>query len=370
MAKTSKNWEKEMEEEATKETAREKARSGGGGSQNLSIKNRRFTFGGENLGRELECVIIDFTYSKTLYIDKFKEGEKSIPACFALSEDGEDMSPHDNASKPQADACEGCPKNEWGSSGRGRGKACQDRRRLGLIHIDDAGSADDIAEANVVMLNVPPASIKNWSAYIDEVKKTQSRPYFAVVTKMSFDMDADFPTLMFEFVDKVDKDIYDAVKERRAEVRDMLMVPFESPNKADKDEDDEEDDEDGDDRDSKASRGHKRSGKGSKGDKKFGRGSKSSKKGDEDSDDEDEEDEEDDDKPAKKAKSFGKGSKKSSKDKDKDDDEDEDKGDEEDDEEEPVKKSKASKKAKAEEEDEDEDDEEDEKPKKKKSRFG
>lgn len=143
MAKNS--WEKKLAKEASRSSAREKSRGGGGGNK-ISIRKRRYTLGEEKLGRELNVVVLDFVYLNTYYKGKFKEGKPNIPACFALSEDGEDMEPHKNVRKPQNDDCAGCPMNEWGS-GKGRAKACQGRRRLALIHVDDIES--EIGRAHV-----------------------------------------------------------------------------------------------------------------------------------------------------------------------------------------------------------------------------
>lgn len=391
-SKDDSSWEKELAKKATKERAREKASSGG--TQQLSIKGRRFTYGGENLGRELRGIIVDFTYLKSWYAKEYKEGKGDVPDCFAISTDGEDMVPHDNSADTQAKTCEKCPHNEWGSGKTARSKACSDRRRLGIIHIDDAGTAEDVSEANVVPLTMPPTSLRNWSKYVKELSDSVGRPVWSVVTKITFDQDSDWPKLVFEIEEKLDKSIAKAVEARIEEVREQLMEPFpekeedaddkprkkkprdeeededeyeeedEKPAKKvkkkakpvdddeDEEDEDEEEDEDDDDTDDEDE-----GGRGRKGGKKSSKSTKRKDEEDEEDDDEDSEDDEDDDeddKPAKRRSSKtsggkfgGKSSKKSGKSsRDEDEDEEED------------------------EEEEDDEDEEDEKPaKKKKSRF-
>ncbi len=237
------DWEKELEKEAEADSAREKA--GGGGGHQVSIKGRRFTFGGENLGREMKVVVVDYVYAHQLYDSKYKEDRASIPICFALSADGEDMAPHEDSVKAQSDACEGCPNNEWGS-GRGRAKACRQGRRLALISHDDC---DDVANAEIVMLNVPPTSAKNWGKYVKDLKAKLSRPCYAVVTTLGFDMDADYPTLTFEVAEKLERETVADIKERRDEARELLMTPYDPSAYKESDEDDEDDEDEDDDGD-------------------------------------------------------------------------------------------------------------------------
>lgn len=221
------DWEKDLADEASEESAREKSGGGGGLGNRISIKGRRFTIGEEGLGRELSCVILDFVYVNTFYDAVYNEEEANIPSCFAIAETDEDMVPHENVTEPQNEACEGCPMNEWGSANRGRGKACKNRRRLALIHVDDL---EDIESAEVAFLEIPTTSIKNWSKYVKDVKDKSARPYYAVVTKLAFDEDEDYPVVTFELDEKIgDKETVLAIKDKRETVREDLMTPFEIP---------------------------------------------------------------------------------------------------------------------------------------------
>lgn len=312
--KKGKDWEKELEKEATDDSAREKSGTGGLGDR-LSIRNRRFTFGGENLGRTIKGVIVDFVYLRTFYGKKFDEDEPNIPRCFALSADGEDIEPHENVDKPINPQCEDCPKNEWGS-GKGRAKACQDRRRMGLIHEDDL---DDIENATIAILEIPVTSLKNWSKFVKECKDKLQRPVYGVLCELGFDEDESYPVVTFTVDSKIkDKETVDAIKELRDDLRVKLMTPY-----------DESSDDDEDDKKSKS--------KGKKG--------KKGKSKDDDDDDEDE-----DEKPKKKGKS------KKTKDEDDEDDEDDDEDEDEDDEDDDDRRKNVKKKRKEKDDDDDEDD--------------
>lgn len=306
-----KDWEAKLAKKASSDRAREKTKGGGLGNQ-ISTAKKRFSFGGEvvgdNKGRTLRGVIVDFAYLRTYYGKKFVEGEGGIPKCFALSEDGEDMEPHDNSPKKQAKACEGCPRAEWGS-GSGRAQACSDRRRLAFLHEDDIGDAESVAEANWGQLTLAPTSLKNWSKFLKECEEKLSRPTYAIITEMTFDEDQNYPVLVFEASEKIkDKEVVEAIEARREELRELLMQPFEGSS-----DDDDEDDEDDD---------RKKSKKGSKKARP-----KKDDEDDEDDEDDDEDDEDEDDKPSKKSKA----KKRKPKDEDEDDDDEEDDEDDDDD---------------------------------------
>lgn len=345
MAKSS-SWEKDLAKEASRSSAREKSRGGGGGGNKISIRKRRYTLGEEKLGRDMNVVVLDFVYLNTLYKGKFREDKPNIPSCFALSEDGEDMEPHKNVKKPQNDECDGCPFNEWGS-GKGRAKACQGRRRLALIHVDDISSAEDVAEAAIATIDLPVTSVQKkgkdntWGAYVKQLDNEIHRPSYSVVTHMAFDEDEAYPVPTFELEEKIkDKEVVEALKERIEEARKLLMEPFEGTGGG-KDDDDEDDDDD-DDRKSRRKSKSK-----SKKKSKYRRDEDEDDDDedndeDEDDDDDDEEDEEEDedddeddeeDRKGRKRSRAGKsgGSKRRSRDDD-DDDDDEDEDDEDDDE--------------------------------------
>ena len=358
-----KSWERKLEKEANDDEDRETA--GGGLSNLISIKGRRFTFDSQNLGRELSGIVVDWVYFNTFYAGKYKEDKRSPPDCFAIAAKAEDLKPHKNSSDPQHNRCDGCPMNEWGS-GRGRAKACQQRRRLALVHIDDAEDAESFKEANVGFLSTPPTSVKNWADYHKEVKATLGRPYWAVITKLGFDTESDWPSLIFEVDEKIkDADIVEAIKERRSEIRELLMTPFSAqPRKKDDDEDEDkkskrraredddedEDDEDEDEEDTKKSKKSKA---------KKAKPKKSKKDDDDDEDDDDDAaDDDDDDEPKRKKKGKKKDEEDDEEDDEDDDDDDED-DDEDDEDEDDEPKRKGKRRKSSDDDDDDDDDDED-----------
>jgi hypothetical protein len=339
------DWEKELAKKASKNSAREKSR-GGGARNKISIRKRRYTLGEEKFGREMKVVILDFVYLNTHYAGKFSEDKPNIPRCFALSEDGEDMVPHENVKKPINDECDGCPFNEWGS-GKGRAKKCQGRRRLAVLHADDIETAEDVAEAEIAMVELPVTSIKHWGKYTKELDNEVHRPVHSVITLMGFDEDESYPVPTFELEEKItDKEVVDALEARIEEARKMLMEPFDATG-SDKDDDDEDEDEDDEDEDDDDDDRKSRRSKKSKSSKK----SKYRRDKDEDDDDDDDEDDDDEDD-----------------DEDDEEDEEEDEDDDEDDEEGDAKRKRsgrgkakrAGRKSRDADDDDDDDDEDDE----------
>ena len=135
--------------------------------------------------------------SKVFYLKGYdkdnSEGQK--PDCY--SNDG--VEPAADSANKQAKKCATCPHNQWGSriteKGASKGKACADAVRVAVA---PAGQLND-----AMLLRVPPASIRGLGEYGQALAK-RGVPYNAVVTKVSFDMEAESPKLVFKPVGLLD----------------------------------------------------------------------------------------------------------------------------------------------------------------------
>ena len=128
--------------------------------------------------------------SKTFYEGQYVEGSDAKPDCY--SNDG--VAPAADAPKPQCSNCAQCPQNAWGSKISPSGskiKACADVRRMAVLPVEDLGYSP-------CLLRVPGASLSDLAAYGRALSK-RGIPYAAVVTKLSFDPDAAYPKIMFQF---------------------------------------------------------------------------------------------------------------------------------------------------------------------------
>lgn len=117
----------------------------------------------------------------------------AAPDCWSVN----GVTPDAGAAKKQSTTCAGCPKNAWGSrvSETGKsGKACQDSKRLAVVPIDDM---DNEVFGGPMLLRVPPASLADMATYASKLEQLGYPPY-GVVTRLKFDMAAEFPKIIFE----------------------------------------------------------------------------------------------------------------------------------------------------------------------------
>jgi hypothetical protein len=174
----------------------------GAGFPVLSIKGKVFTLvksqertvicrpdDPEEAAVSLEVVLLKANphLSKVWYAKEFEDGEMGKPDCF--SDDG--TLPDASATSPQCKTCAACPKNVFGSARNGKGKACQDARRVAIA------GAGQINEP--MLLRVPPASLKPLSEY-GKTLNHRGVPYNAVVTELRFEREEATPKLKFKAV--------------------------------------------------------------------------------------------------------------------------------------------------------------------------
>jgi len=146
--------------------------------------------------------------SKVYYAKGYTEGGSDgvKPDCFSHMGDKPDA----QAEKPQSKTCATCKHNVWGSrigENGNKGKSCQDSVRLAVATPDQLNDP--------YLLRVPPASIRGLGEYGDMLKK-RGVGYNMVVTKISFDVEAPTPKLMFKPVGFIDEAAYAKVKEQAA----------------------------------------------------------------------------------------------------------------------------------------------------------
>jgi hypothetical protein len=132
--------------------------------------------------------------SKIYYAKDYQEGSSDAPDCWSANGVKPDM----GVALPVAKSCAGCPNNVWGSKITQQGnktKACQDARRMAVVSKQELEEQGD--KAPLYLLRVPPASLNPLKDYAEKVLKPKGIPYFAVTTKVSFELDAAYPKLKF-----------------------------------------------------------------------------------------------------------------------------------------------------------------------------
>jgi hypothetical protein len=162
------------------------------GAAFLSTKGGALTYRGNVItDNKLACVILAAPVERLYYDSRYDPTKIVGPKCFAIAQVQTGMGPAPSVEKPEHATCEGCPRNEWGSSASGgKGKACRETRRLLLIPADSIGSATAVAAAEIAALRPPVTSLKNYSSYAQTLAATLKRPPLAVVTEISVVPDA------------------------------------------------------------------------------------------------------------------------------------------------------------------------------------
>lgn len=193
----------------------------------ISLKSGKLSFGGAAVpGNELRAVILGWVHENQFYDEDYDPETPQSPGCYAFGTDQSEMVPHENAPRKQAEACEGCPMNEWGSAERGQGKACKNVVRLALIAESDIEGLDS---AEIVYMKVPVMSVKNFIMYAKKtVAQTLNRPYWAVITNITVEPDnkSQF-RVNFEVADKIeDTELFSPLKELWGKTMESIDFPY------------------------------------------------------------------------------------------------------------------------------------------------
>ena len=137
-------------------------------------------------GNSLEVVVLASPVERLYYTSRFDPTNSAPPVCFALGSTLTGLKPSHLSETVQAELCESCPKNQWGSSTNGgKGKACSEKRRLFLMTSDSISTVDSVGVSEVAALRIPVTSVKGFATYVQTVAATVKRPLAGVVTKVS-----------------------------------------------------------------------------------------------------------------------------------------------------------------------------------------
>jgi hypothetical protein len=232
------NYEERFRQDAQAHAQRE-ARSGA----QLSLRGGVFSLGGKTLGPKIAVVVLDSIFENNFFNPNYPfESENPLPPmCYAMSRLKSDLAPYErmqddmtwfvpqspwNIEGNRPGPCSQCKKNEWGSSERGRGKACQNRERLfvipaGYYQPPNPRAASELhmyedpahfRTADVIGLRLPVTSGENWAKYVTQLDASLRRPSYAVFTevtlephpksqfKVNFDVIESIPDSLFEII--------------------------------------------------------------------------------------------------------------------------------------------------------------------------
>jgi hypothetical protein len=203
----------------------------------VSFKGGQLTINGTPQPKnKVDCIVIHSIFENQLYEDRYDPNNPQPPICYAFSETDDDLKPHADSAKPQAESCAVCPNNVWGSDpGGGKGKACKNVRRLAIVSADDL-DPEKLPRAEVALAKLPVTSVKNWSTYASQLANVLKIPPLAVISEMSVEPDAKTQfQVNFQLVDKItDGALIQGLLNKRKDTTPLIFAPYDKPSAAPK----------------------------------------------------------------------------------------------------------------------------------------
>lgn len=201
------NWEERLGAMAKQDSVRGHKM---GESNFISTQGGILSHQGQELPNPLIVIVTDFTYENAYYTTVFDADNPAPPACFAIGDDPDELTPSDTSPELQVaagDMCEACDMNEWATSQTGKGKACKNGARLALVN---ATNGDDIdmslvnAASEPAFLRVAPTSLKHFEKYKNKITKVTGSPLLAVVTEIELVPVKTWHELHFTFIQQIE----------------------------------------------------------------------------------------------------------------------------------------------------------------------
>lgn len=231
------NWEDEMAKQADVAAAQE-ANSGGGSF--FSIRGGILAFNDAAVpNNRMGVIITDSILENVFYEGAYDPDNVTPPTCFAFGRDDETIAPHENVvaeGQAQHETCRGCPQNEWGTADKGKGKACGNRRRLGMIpagtfdrdgRFEPFDDAESFKTATLGFMKLPVTSVKGYATFVKQVAGAMRRPPHGIFTKVSVVPDAKTQfRVVFEPIGPVPGEVMAAVMERHKETASVIEFPY------------------------------------------------------------------------------------------------------------------------------------------------
>lgn len=200
-------------------------------------------------GNQMCAIVIGWCLENVYYEGDFDADNRAPPTCFAFCKDSlnKDMMGPDpevlgkdpETFEIQNETCEGCAQNEWGSSRRGRGKACANRRRLALLpagtyspvgrgggfDLDLIADEEHWKNGDVAYMKLPVTSGKGFDTYVKNIMEASSQrrstPIFMAYTRIFITPDPKSQfKINFELIQLLGEDPKDA--EEKKQIRALI----------------------------------------------------------------------------------------------------------------------------------------------------
>lgn len=196
----------------------------------ISLRAGVMSYGGAPVvGNKMEVLVMAAVFRNVFYAGRFDPNNIQNPNCFAISENDDDLAPHENVAEPVSEACKGCPNHEWGSDPNGgRGKACKEGRRLVLMPANQLTDPEAVKTCELAIMDLPVTSVKNWSNTVNQLATANGLPFWAVVLNVEVRPDAKTQfKVIFSPLRTIDNpDVLKAVMARREAAASVALTPY------------------------------------------------------------------------------------------------------------------------------------------------
>lgn len=177
-------------------------------------KDKTFSLPDGATSPTLGVIVAGFVAVNQYYPGKFDPKEIKPPVCMATGTEIIDMRPWPESPELQGkDGCHTCWANQWGTDGKG--KACKNQRMLAVL--GPKGQMD----GPMMTLKVSPTGTRYWDNYVTQVMQLTGA-LIKVITEISFDANADYPSLRFKVLGP--NDTWQDAFGRRGPAMERLMT--------------------------------------------------------------------------------------------------------------------------------------------------
>ena len=179
---------------------------------------------GENLGNEIQVVVLDFVSKNQWYQNPFNPNNIVPPDCYAIGKVLSQMQPESDSPNMQGGAdgdCATCPLNQFGSGNNGQSKACKNSRLAAALVIDpNDPEASTAPDAPIYTIEFAPTSIKAFDGMVTGTARTLNGPPIKAIWTLSARNAGTYALQTFS--DPLPNDMLGSHIHRRAETVDML----------------------------------------------------------------------------------------------------------------------------------------------------
>jgi hypothetical protein len=212
----------------------------------IKIQNGMMMVGDQVIpGNQFAAIILDAAHLNTFHVQAYNPNVIAPPTCYAIGRTEMEMAPHPDMAKdldwfkPQAERCNGCPQNEFGTARQGAGKACGNRRRLlllvagtyqgqQLMPITDLSAYET---GPLLTMTVAPTSSQGWGKFIRDASAQYQRPPFGVITRVYLYAHPKHgkEAIGFEIIAPLPDDWAPTIFRRQQEAQTEVMAGYEPP---------------------------------------------------------------------------------------------------------------------------------------------